>query len=568
MLAATNVVLSLALACLVVSPVLFTRRGFVDDWLNHLWLVGYQSGYIREHGVPTYFVSASDKLGELYPNFVFYGGSLYGFWGYISAVVGVETAFQVSIVVAVAWIINSLAMASRCIGLPWSLAFVPGILVVTSAYLTTILFGRGAWAELFALAGMTSLAAVFVVVMLRRQFDWKLAALVIVSSATWTGSHNITLMWGAIFLTVFAFVILLFMRLSRRSIPCLYVLILFAFSTSIGVLINAWFLIPDLMFAQRTLLGGGPVLGWVINDPLVALGNALALDRKTPFPDDTFLRTHYTQLPVMACAWIVLVLLWCFRRWRWTAWQLSAGGLVLALVFVVLVLFPTLWYRLPTILQNIQFTFRLESYVAIALGFSLIGSLSCVLHIRNSGARKVIVGLLLVIVAISTGQALHQSWSSTAWYSNASEPLVSDRGLVLQNASVVPATFYDPGSFRQRPTVDAPAMTGPPLIFATEPFGTVTHARSKLRSGSIARTNIASSPFLRLDGAVEVGQTQDGFAIVRVTSDRGRVTASGDGGHVLWLARFVSIFAIIVSVGFLVFLFFREREPPDASLAS
>jgi hypothetical protein len=79
---------------LLTAPALFTNNGFVDDWVNHLWLTWMQSREITATGHPSLFLNV-EPLGAFYPNFAFYGGTLYGFGGYLMALTGEPVAVLV-----------------------------------------------------------------------------------------------------------------------------------------------------------------------------------------------------------------------------------------------------------------------------------------------------------------------------------------------------------------------------------------------------------------------------------------------------------------------------------------
>jgi hypothetical protein len=58
------------------APALLARDGFVDDWVNHLWLTWMESGGVEATCHPSLFLNV-EPLGVFYPNFAFYGGTLY-----------------------------------------------------------------------------------------------------------------------------------------------------------------------------------------------------------------------------------------------------------------------------------------------------------------------------------------------------------------------------------------------------------------------------------------------------------------------------------------------------------
>src|SRR3954462_8813221 len=69
------------------APMLFTGRSFCEEWTNHLWLVWNQTEAIKRGGFPTLWTH-TDQLGVFYPQFLFYGGTLFGLTGYVGALLG------------------------------------------------------------------------------------------------------------------------------------------------------------------------------------------------------------------------------------------------------------------------------------------------------------------------------------------------------------------------------------------------------------------------------------------------------------------------------------------------
>ena len=72
-------ILAVLFPCVLLLP---ASWGFSIDWVNHLWLTWMQSREIQAAGLPSLFLNVY-PLGVFYPNFMFYGGTLYAIGGYL-----------------------------------------------------------------------------------------------------------------------------------------------------------------------------------------------------------------------------------------------------------------------------------------------------------------------------------------------------------------------------------------------------------------------------------------------------------------------------------------------------
>ena len=75
------------------------------------------------------------------------------------------------------------------------LAHAPAIVFVTSAYYVTNLYGRGAWAEFMAVSALPLVLAASLRLVRGRLSVGPVVCLV-AASVVFSGSHNITLLWG------------------------------------------------------------------------------------------------------------------------------------------------------------------------------------------------------------------------------------------------------------------------------------------------------------------------------------------------------------------------------------
>jgi hypothetical protein len=127
-----------------------TERSFGPDWSNHLWFLWVQGGQIRSGG-PSLFLHA-DPLGLFYPQYAFYGGTLYALGGALSALLDgrAVVAYLATWVVVFASAYGGMLWLGLLAGLRGWRAHAGALVVVTSAYFLTNLYARGVWPESMA----------------------------------------------------------------------------------------------------------------------------------------------------------------------------------------------------------------------------------------------------------------------------------------------------------------------------------------------------------------------------------------------------------------------------------
>ena len=182
---------------LIASPLLFTSDGFAPDFTNAIWLADYQQHVIAAHLHPTLFLQ-TQQGGVFYPIFAFYGGTLFALTGALAVVLGGSTilAFEVVTLAAIAAAYGGLFWLARQLGVKGLLAHAPAIVFVTSAYYVTNLYGRGAWEEFIAVS-MLPLVLAASLRLVRGRLSVGPVACLVAASAVFSGSHNITLLWGS-----------------------------------------------------------------------------------------------------------------------------------------------------------------------------------------------------------------------------------------------------------------------------------------------------------------------------------------------------------------------------------
>ena len=185
-----------------------------------------------------------------YPLFAFYGGTLFALTGALAVILGGSTilAFDVVTVAAIAAAYGGLFWLARQLGVQGVLAHAPAIVFVTSAYYVTDLYGRGAWAEFMAVSALPLVLAASLRLVRGR---WRVGPVVCLVAATvvFSGSHNITLLWGST-LAVVALVLYWLLSGRSRELPWRRMLAV-AGLIALGVGLNGWFLLPDVQLRTR-----------------------------------------------------------------------------------------------------------------------------------------------------------------------------------------------------------------------------------------------------------------------------------------------------------------------------
>ncbi len=539
------------LAALILgSPAVFTHDGFMSDFTNHLWLVWVQQSAISHHLLPTYFISAP-QVGVFYPVFEFYGGTLYAVTGALATLLAghVTVAYVATMLLSVAAAYGGLLWLARQLGVRSWLAHAPAIVFVTSAYYVSNLYGRGAWTELVATSAIPLLVASGLRVVRSREIEIVPAFLFVVAAVVFTGSHNVTLLLGS--LVMIALGVLLFWALgvSVRDLPGRRLALLGGlFVLAAGV--NAWFLLPNFLHASDVQVSAQIPYSWkttgIFNTPGVLFNPLRAVPSASSSP------ALFVQMPDWFLVWILAAAM----LWRGARRSLRRSAAVIAaalLVLLALVMIAPLWNALPRTLREVQFPYRLDTYVVLCVaGLVLVG----VIAIQgSSGAhrarlmRPALAGAIAISVALCAWQL---------WVPN-TEPSFAyrDRSAVFVSTHVTPHTWYDDSytdaSARVVYTGDrmvyiAPAaITGDHVsVTITPPPGTAPFA-----------TNIAGGPYaVRVSGGIApVGRTPAGLVVARRRSTVNgpvRVSLTTATGAIS-VGRVISLISLLTVLGLLVY---------------
>jgi hypothetical protein len=524
----TPAVIDVAIATLAVlliaSPLLFTSDGFAPDFTNELWLADYQQHVIAAHLHPTLFLQ-TQRLGVFYPLFAFYGGTLFALTGALAVVLGGSTilAFEVVTVAAIAAAYGGLFWLARQLGVRGLLAHAPAIVFVTSAYYVTALYGKGAWVEFMAVSALPLVLAASVRLVRGRWRFWPAACLV-AASVIFSGSHNITLLWGTT-LAVVALVVYWLLSGRSRELPWRRMLAV-AGLIALGAGLNGWYVLPDLSYAHHTNISSItiPYLDtWrfdtfgVIFDPLRYV------------PPQSEMPGLYAQAPVLALVWglLALPLVWRERRLRAGV----ATALIVLAGVLLLIMSSGAWSLLTTPFQQAQFPHRLQTYVALACaGLVLLGALALTRRAQSGRAtgsdRGLAFGLGLV-VAFSLAICAWQLWVPSTHIYEPGASSYSNRGDALREPPTLLPKSWNAGTDYADGSL--------PVVAARDKFSFYPAAVKDDRLGGFSpfpaglqpfATNIAGDPHLvHIGGGVRV--------VGRTSSQRGCATGCWEGGYLV-----------------------------------
>jgi hypothetical protein len=500
---------------LLMLPLAVTNRTFGDDWTLHLWLVRQQEMNIQANGRPGLFLSAK-PYGAFYPIFAFVGSGIYSVGGYLALALGGRPilAYKLLYLGALCLAYGGMTWLSWQLGLRGWRSQIAGLVFVTGSYFLTDMFGQGDLGELMALAAIPFvMAAVAAVTTAPRLKPVHLLG-VVLGVFVLTGSHNITLLYGTIFLALLAIVLLGAHTPSRLSrLPWLRFPALVA-AAAIGVGLNAWYLLPDLRYGTTTFTAAKNQT----DTPTTLLTQwRLLLD---PFSRASQVhgRDLRFAIPWMFAVWAIVVAVIAWPRIDRVGRRLIGLLLGLAALYLLLIVSKTPWTWFPRALYNIQFTRRLGAYVLLTTAVLVMVVLVRQAH-ANEATRRTTSAALAAIAVFTVVMATWQAWDTHSTYSVRGRELTAANNfadVVVADSYTVPPSWYTSGLFRR--------ATGAVIDLGTAHTLNVPEAavRGSTFSGPVAArkgplpfpTNIsAGEPLVRITGITPIGFNLSGFVV-------------------------------------------------------
>lgn len=488
----------------MLTPILFTDRTFASDWGNHLWLIWVQGLSIHNLGEPSYFLQSS--LGAFYPYYAFYGGSMYAVLGVVSWLGTPTLAVFIAYAGSLASAYLGWTWIARQVGIVGWSSQLPGCIAVTAPFAVTNLYGRGDIPEVIATATIPLIAASGLSLIREPSVRIRDAAIFVVAIAVLTGTHTLTLVWGITFLLLCAGLLIAcnWRAAADRMRRCLAV----AGLSALGLCINAWILMPLILYHTRLAEGDADPIGHTTyTDPEQLF--SLLRNTTTPYPVTGDLNT---QLPVLALLWGLVCGAAFWRFFSPVNKKLALGLLGFGGGLLLLILSPSLIEELPRIFRYIQFPYRIVTYVSLCV----VGLVTLALAAmqRDRSASRLPVFALAAIALFNFGLAVDQNFKVRSW--------LTGRDAALESAGHPPPSWYAPLQFADASAPIVQPTLSPPLHLpverSIEDGYTVTYPPG--RAGTLA-TNVLTGPYLvDVTGAQPVGRTPEGMMVIRLAASR------------------------------------------------
>jgi hypothetical protein len=525
---------------LMIRPMLWDHNFVGFDWYTHLWYIWHQEGSLRSTGLPSLF--AHNSAGIFDSHYAFYGGTLYVIAGVISLVVGHVAAFVITWIGAFAMAVLGFFWLARQAGVGPLLSCVPGVLFVASPWWLSSIYAWGSWGQAVAVSALVLLVAAAVSILRSDRLRFGPAAALALSTTLYTGSHNLTMLWATTLSVIFGALLLVLVPSARRlftwrGIRRLAVVMVPA------VLVNAWFLLPDIAYQADTYISANSQLadGLVRTSMFYVTPDFLfSLHNKQGIPGFTH---QSAQLPLLAVGWSLIALLVFRPRWR-SPWLWTAGVLFLAAVTVWQHMTHVEWILgLPTPYDHIQAPYRFGAYITLAMAGLVICALA--LGVRSRGRRRywLLATVPLVLFLVLQGKSLVDEpypgpaylppWNQPHPYYTTDE---SPYGAFDYTDSRLPSAQIPPGA----PTITFSAPEA-------EKHGRVSMT-VKATAGQLFASNVKTSTWLiRIKGARAVANGPTGNAVLQVdraTNGVAKVTVEARNPWPVTWGRVISLVGI------------------------
>jgi uncharacterized membrane protein len=491
---------------LLTYPLLFTSSGFEGDWEHHLWLLWHQSLSLQSDHFPSLFLSSSYSI--FYPTYAFYGGTVYAVGGLLSLALG-GAPVQAYVLVYVLDFVAAFGgwwWLGRMAGVGSWPSMVPGLIFVTSAYYMLIIYAQGDWPAFTGISMIPLMVAAGLSVLRADRLRLGAAFALAASSILFFGAHNITILLGLTTLALAGVATVILVPEARRQVKPSGVARLASVLVP-AVLVNAWYLLPNLAYGARTRIGDK-----VSEGPASLRGTVDLVSLSHLF---TFARTGLPgPLPVLAVAWVlagILILPWGRRDRTWTRVLLICSGV--SLLVAIAMTHVGLLLALPRPYRLIQFSYRLEIYVVLALCAAILAALA--LARRGSRRARVWTWMAVPVCVASLVGAIQQLGAIP--YPG------QDRYETLESYGQVETGDNEDFDDASAPAISAanlPTLVFPPAaVHDDRVSGSV-----RLAPGTLVATNIAAGSYMvHITGARAVGiDPRTNLMVLQI--------GSGDGG--------------------------------------
>ncbi len=489
------------------------RRQFGADWAVNLWLTSYFGEFFKQHLAFPEVIHTTQLAGIPYP--VFYGFLLYPVLGLASSATNPHAALRLAVGAVFLLQTWQVLRLMHRVGAGRLGSFVTAALACWSTYALSNLYNRGAINELIAVALLTAATCAVCRACLVAPGRARLPPLVtgLLCFVLAAGAHPITGVFGGMFFGL-ATATAWFFSEGRRPL---------AMGLGAGAVAGAMVLGPWIY----AVLQFGPSL-YITQHYTSAIFyfpadvDALAT-RLMPFPYDrrvaaspgmSHFLTPYLDAQVTAGLVILagFMAVSLFLAWR-RRFFLDRAGVAIAVigwtVFVVLLVVsvsPVLGNGLPGLFHNIQFAYRLVSYLNLALLLAVAGGW---LAVSSGKARELVarreapvLWAILAIAACGLGLKLKHGQASQR-----EAPAISEASTLD-----LPGEFYGYAAYAvaNRPGAAATTIAPPPplqLAVGHGPeFAQVAAQKFSSAAPQIRQLNVQPFPWneVRLNGRIAV----------------------------------------------------------------
>lgn len=550
----------------LIRPMLWGHKFIGFDWYTHLWYIWHQEGSIRDNVFPSLY--NFNQTGIFDPHFAFYGGTLYVLTALVSLVTGHVAAFVISWIMAFAMAEGGFYWLARQAGAGPVVSHAPGVLFISSAWWLAGIYAWGSWGQAVATASLPLLVASAIAVLRADSLrPWPAVALAF-STMMYTGSHNLTMLWASSLSLLALVLVLLLVPVARRLLFRKVALKRLAVVMVPAILVNAWFLFPDIVYQGQTLIAQNDTFAeGLVTTSMNFVESRYLFTIKYVNGIPGF--THQSAtLPILGTAWAGVAFLLALPSWR-SMW-LRLGLIAFGITVLVWQIHTHLdWIlKLPSPYDRIQAPYRLQGYLTLGMASFVVCGLALMARLQDRRRLWLLALAPTVLVVVLSAKALvdqplgpvyQPPWSQPRAYWAQDEPpfgagdYVDGRVEVVQIDPTMPRADFDAKAAQRdhRATVTVNASPG-------------QYVASNLK---------AATWLVKVKGAKIFAMDPAGNAILEVTDDavgsdgKATITASSKTPWPVTLGRIVTVLALLALAGGLVALV-RARRRGGAPLSA